>query len=242
MRKCSQCGGRLRRVHRTLFERFSYRPSTSARVAIARSTSRAVFNTASARMPAARNAAPTACPAERARPDRPDAHRLVNLVERLLGGKLYHCRFCRIQFYDRRARAADGRREQAASARKHEPGRTRPMTEPAPPALRLAAEPGDAGTRLDQLLHERLPQYSRSRMQEWIRAGRVLVDGRSAAPPTCSARARPWMWPRPSLPPCAPRPKTFRSRCSTKTTTWWPSTSRPAWWCTPARASIRARW
>jgi hypothetical protein len=27
---------------------------------------------------------------------------LLNLVERLAGGKLYHCRFCRIQFYDRR--------------------------------------------------------------------------------------------------------------------------------------------
>jgi DNA-directed RNA polymerase subunit RPC12/RpoP len=26
----------------------------------------------------------------------------LNLLERLAGGKLYHCRFCRIQFYDRR--------------------------------------------------------------------------------------------------------------------------------------------
>jgi hypothetical protein len=27
---------------------------------------------------------------------------LLNLVERLAGGELYHCCFCRIQFYDRR--------------------------------------------------------------------------------------------------------------------------------------------
>jgi hypothetical protein len=26
----------------------------------------------------------------------------LNLYERWMGGKLYHCRFCRIQFYDRR--------------------------------------------------------------------------------------------------------------------------------------------
>jgi 23S rRNA pseudouridine1911/1915/1917 synthase len=42
----------------------------------------------------------------------------------------------------------------------------------------LTAESHDAGKRLDHLLHEHLPQYSRSRIQEWIKAGRVLVDGR----------------------------------------------------------------
>lgn len=26
----------------------------------------------------------------------------LNLMERLLGGNLYHCRFCRLQFWDRR--------------------------------------------------------------------------------------------------------------------------------------------
>jgi 23S rRNA pseudouridine1911/1915/1917 synthase len=35
----------------------------------------------------------------------------------------------------------------------------------------------DAGKRLDQTLHERLPEFSRSRIQAWIRAGRVLVHG-----------------------------------------------------------------
>jgi 23S rRNA pseudouridine1911/1915/1917 synthase len=35
----------------------------------------------------------------------------------------------------------------------------------------------DRGKRLDQLLRERLPQYSRSRLQDWIEAGRVHVNG-----------------------------------------------------------------
>jgi 23S rRNA pseudouridine1911/1915/1917 synthase len=34
----------------------------------------------------------------------------------------------------------------------------------------------DSGKRLDQFLRERLPQYSRSRLQDWIEQGRVLVD------------------------------------------------------------------
>ena len=45
---------------------------------------------------------------------------------------------------------------------------------------RLTAGPDDAGKRLDHLVHERLPQHSRSRIQEWIKAGRVLVNGATA--------------------------------------------------------------
>jgi 23S rRNA pseudouridine1911/1915/1917 synthase len=40
------------------------------------------------------------------------------------------------------------------------------------------AEISDAGKRLDQMLHERLPEFSRSRIQRWIEDGRVLVNGR----------------------------------------------------------------
>jgi 23S rRNA pseudouridine1911/1915/1917 synthase len=43
--------------------------------------------------------------------------------------------------------------------------------------MRLSAESSDAGKRLDQMLHERLPRFSRARIQEWIKDGRVLVDG-----------------------------------------------------------------
>ncbi|SPE39217.1 Uncharacterized RNA pseudouridine synthase YlyB [Candidatus Sulfopaludibacter sp. SbA3] len=38
----------------------------------------------------------------------------------------------------------------------------------------------DAGKRLDVLLHERFAEFSRSRIQEWIRAGRVQVNGGTA--------------------------------------------------------------
>lgn len=44
-------------------------------------------------------------------------------------------------------------------------------------AVHLFPERHDAGKRLDQVIHERLPQFSRSRIQEWIRGGRVLVNG-----------------------------------------------------------------
>lgn len=44
----------------------------------------------------------------------------------------------------------------------------------------LTAEPDDAGKRLDTFLHERLREFSRSRLQSWIKMERVLVDGRAA--------------------------------------------------------------
>jgi 23S rRNA pseudouridine1911/1915/1917 synthase len=44
----------------------------------------------------------------------------------------------------------------------------------------ISASASDAGKRLDQFLRERLPQYSRSRLQDWIEQGRVLVDGAAA--------------------------------------------------------------
>ena len=36
---------------------------------------------------------------------------------------------------------------------------------------------GEAGKRLDHFLQEQLSEYSRSRIQSWIKAGRVLVNG-----------------------------------------------------------------
>ncbi len=47
------------------------------------------------------------------------------------------------------------------------------MSDPAAPAFLTAA----AGQRLDQFVSAALPEFSRSRIQEWIKAGRVLVDG-----------------------------------------------------------------
>jgi len=43
--------------------------------------------------------------------------------------------------------------------------------------MRLSAESVDSGKRLDRAIHERLPQFSRSRIQQWIEAGRVTVNG-----------------------------------------------------------------
>ncbi len=45
--------------------------------------------------------------------------------------------------------------------------------------LEVAARDDDKGKRLDALLHERLPEYSRSRIQAWIKAGKVQVQGRA---------------------------------------------------------------
>jgi len=41
----------------------------------------------------------------------------------------------------------------------------------------FTADRAEAGRRLDHVLHGRLPQYSRSRIQQWIRDGNVLVNG-----------------------------------------------------------------
>lgn len=46
--------------------------------------------------------------------------------------------------------------------------------------MTIQATADDRGKRLDSLLHERMPEFSRSRLQTWIREGRVLVDGQTA--------------------------------------------------------------
>ncbi|MGO9240845.1 MAG: RluA family pseudouridine synthase [Bryobacteraceae bacterium] len=46
--------------------------------------------------------------------------------------------------------------------------------------LELEAGSGDAGLRVDHFLAARLPGYSRARLQEWIEAGRVSVNGAPA--------------------------------------------------------------
>jgi len=41
----------------------------------------------------------------------------------------------------------------------------------------MVASAGDAGKRLDVAVHEHFPQFSRSRLQDWIKEGRVTVNG-----------------------------------------------------------------
>jgi 23S rRNA pseudouridine1911/1915/1917 synthase len=45
--------------------------------------------------------------------------------------------------------------------------------------MRLVVPAAAAGERIDQALAALLPAHSRSRLQQWIRDGRVLVDGRT---------------------------------------------------------------
>jgi 23S rRNA pseudouridine1911/1915/1917 synthase len=47
-------------------------------------------------------------------------------------------------------------------------------------AVSLEVAPAQVGLRLDQVLAQLLPEYSRSRLQAWVREGLVLVDGRTA--------------------------------------------------------------
>ena len=44
----------------------------------------------------------------------------------------------------------------------------------------FTAGAGDAGKRLDLYLLEKLPQYSRARLQTWVKDGGVLVNGSTA--------------------------------------------------------------
>lgn len=48
--------------------------------------------------------------------------------------------------------------------------------------MRLQTEARDRGKRLDAFLHERLPEFSRGRLQDWIKTDRVRVNGRSEKP------------------------------------------------------------
>ena len=66
--------------------------------------------------------------------------------------------------------------------------------------MRLAAEIQDSGKRLDRFLQERLGEFSRSRLQEWIKSGRVQVNG-SAGKPSYAMRAGDAVEVEPAAPP-----------------------------------------
>jgi DNA-directed RNA polymerase subunit RPC12/RpoP len=54
----------------------------------------------------------------------------LNLLERMAGGRLHHCRYCRIQFWDRRRLQSEVAADEAAAEQEAE---TAPETETAAP-------------------------------------------------------------------------------------------------------------
>jgi DNA-directed RNA polymerase subunit RPC12/RpoP len=117
MRKCSQCGGRLKRVHRTFFERVQYMAIYECRDCkredyVAR---RFMLHFGpESRCPRCGTARVIKLK-ERDKID-PINRGFFNWIEWLVGGKIHHCRYCRIQFYDRRPLASELASEAAVKA------------------------------------------------------------------------------------------------------------------------------
>ncbi len=121
--RCGKCSARMRRVHRTFLERFRYMAIYQCR-----NCDREEFVPrrytyhfgANCRCPICGTFRVTKLK-ERDRIDRMHSG-FLNLMERLSGGQLYHCRFCRLQFFDRREKmepkAAEAAATDAAAAEK----------------------------------------------------------------------------------------------------------------------------
>ena len=103
VKKCGRCGGNLRRIHRTFWERLSY---------VAKYRCKNCRSTEAVPVPYRFHLGQFCrchrCGTFRVRRlktrDRidPMERGLLNKLEKLAHGKLYHCKFCRIQFWDRR--------------------------------------------------------------------------------------------------------------------------------------------
>jgi DNA-directed RNA polymerase subunit RPC12/RpoP len=104
MLKCAKCGSQLGRVHRSLLQRLSYMAVYECRQCAEKLVvpRRYRFHLGqSCRCPQCGTYRVTRL----REPDHidPMVGGALNLLERLAGGKrLCHCRYCRIQFYDRR--------------------------------------------------------------------------------------------------------------------------------------------
>ena len=107
MTKCNRCGGKLRRIHRTFVERLNYLAvyeciKCQEEILVPRHFRYHLGP--EARCPKCGTLRVTKLK-ERDKIDGMHTG-VLNLVERFLGGSLHHCRFCRLQFYDRRKTAA----------------------------------------------------------------------------------------------------------------------------------------
>lgn len=106
----------MRRVHRTLMERFSYLAIYSCKECNTEDNlprAHRLHSGKAARCPK--------CGTFRLRqlkePDKIDQMHtgLLNMLEKMVGGKLFHCRYCRIQFWDRRRLQSEVLADEAAA-------------------------------------------------------------------------------------------------------------------------------
>src|SRR5688572_13695188 len=94
----------MKRIHRTLWDRFSYMAIYQCRICHAQESVPRHF-----RFHLGEDCRCPRCGTIRLRKLRERDHidpmmtGILNLMERLAGGTLYHCRYCRLQFYDRRS-------------------------------------------------------------------------------------------------------------------------------------------
>jgi hypothetical protein len=131
VRKCKQCGERLRRVHRTFQERIKYLAVYRCPGCQATETAERRYRLhlgESCRCPKCGTYRVTKLK-ERDHIDKMHTG-FLHLLERLSGGRLYHCCFCRLQFYDRRTMRA--RTSASAPVPVEAPGEVR--SDSAPPS------------------------------------------------------------------------------------------------------------
>jgi len=125
MRQCSQCGGRLKRTHRSYLQRLAYLamftcPDCEHNESIPRFSYRLRSGCSCPRCGTPKLSKLK----ERDHIDKMQAG-LWNLAARLGGGQLYYCGFCRLQFYDRRPfQQTDVSRRPAAMAGHVKPAKT----------------------------------------------------------------------------------------------------------------------
>ena len=109
MLKCGHCGGKLRRVHRTFFERFSF-----LAIYVCRECEHEEYVPRHYRFHFGPHTRCPRCGTYRLKklkePDKidPPCGGFLDFLERVAGGgKLFHCCYCRIQFHDRRRLATE---------------------------------------------------------------------------------------------------------------------------------------
>src|SRR5208282_1083336 len=103
MRTCNRCGGRLHRIHRTFLERFAYMAIYECRECKDTSSVPRRFRYHLGKFPRCPKCGTLRITKLKSRDHIDPLHTgFLNFLERTMGGALYHCKFCRLQFFDRR--------------------------------------------------------------------------------------------------------------------------------------------